>query len=155
MANNVISESDTDSDDDIPGEMKQKASKIFQNLLPSKSKEKYLSVYHEFQGWMDKNNIKSCDESSVTVYFSYLKEEKKLMSSTLWSRWSMLKSTLSAYDDIDVGAFKKLKAYLKKLNKGYKPKKSKILYSEDLAKFCVEADNKIHLANKVSIFIYN
>ncbi|KAF7987573.1 hypothetical protein HCN44_003436 [Aphidius gifuensis] len=67
MANNVIPESDTDSDDDIPSEMRQKASKIFQNLLLGKSKEKYLSVYHEFQGWMDKNNIKSCDESILTV----------------------------------------------------------------------------------------
>ncbi|KAF7990527.1 hypothetical protein HCN44_000332 [Aphidius gifuensis] len=153
MANNVVPESDIDSDDDIPSEMRLNASKNFQNLLPGKSKEKYLSFHHEFRGWMDKNNIKSCDELILTVYFSYLQDEKKFMSSTLWSRWFMLKSTLSAYDNINVSAFKKLKAYLKKLNKGYKPKKSKILYSEDLAKFCIEADDKIHLANKVILIV--
>ncbi|KAF7990579.1 hypothetical protein HCN44_000384 [Aphidius gifuensis] len=89
----------------------------------------------------------------MTVYFNFLKEERGLSSSTLWSHWSMLRTTLSGYDIIDIGEFKKLKSYLKILNKGHKPKKSKILYSEDLAKFCANADDMNHLANKVILIV--
>ncbi|KAF7998546.1 hypothetical protein HCN44_010954 [Aphidius gifuensis] len=65
----------------------------------------------------------------------------------------MLKSTLRVKDDFDLDNFKKLKAYLKKQNKGSIAKKSRILFSEDITRFCNEADDQIHLARKVMLIV--
>ncbi|KAJ8914397.1 hypothetical protein NQ315_017487 [Exocentrus adspersus] len=65
--------------------------------------------------------------SNETVLLAYLSEKaKKVKPSTLWSYYSMLKSTLLVNDNCDISKYSKLIALLKKLCDGYKPKKSKI-----------------------------
>lgn len=66
----------------------------------------------------------------------------------------MLKATVQAYNDINIGTYKKVIAYLKKKNVGHKAKKAKTLTADDVAQFCNAAMDDPHLTTKVNICIY-
>ncbi|KAJ8933218.1 hypothetical protein NQ317_018795, partial [Molorchus minor] len=70
-------------------------------------------------------------------------------SSTLWAQYSMVKSCLIIYDNIDIGKFPKLIAFLKRTGDGYqKAKKSKILTKSEIDRFLSSADDKEFLMIK-------
>jgi hypothetical protein len=64
------------------------------NLLPAKSKERYLNVLERFRDWMT--------EEVILAYFNGLMG--KLAPPSLWSmyEYSMLKSTLFVYEKVDI-----------------------------------------------------
>jgi hypothetical protein len=70
------------------------------NLLPAKSKERYLKVLEKFRDWMRKKNVDVITEEIILAYFNGLME--KLTPSSLWSTYSMLNSTLFVYEKVDV-----------------------------------------------------
>lgn len=55
------------------------------------------------------------------------------------SIFSMLKTTLRVKENIDIGHFNKLLAFLKQLSIGYKAKKSKIFTRNEVRTFLLEA----------------
>ncbi|CAB0042187.1 unnamed protein product [Trichogramma brassicae] len=65
-----------------------------------KSAERYNITYEEFLEWQRNNNTTCMDENVLLVYFKDL--AVNLKPSTLWSRWSMLKATLSIRYKIDL-----------------------------------------------------
>jgi nucleoid DNA-binding protein len=85
------------------------------------------------------------------VYFKEL--SKKLKPSTIWSVWSILKSTLNTRDNVNINNFLNLKALVKNNSKGSKPKKSSVLKWDEILKFINNAPDYVHLASKVSIYI--
>lgn len=91
----------------IPSHIKEVAEKVIENLLPPKYNNRYYKEYEIF--------IK-CEQNSVTVNNAcfirllYRKIED-LKSSTMWSIFSMLKSTLNIRHNINIGTFSKLIAY--------------------------------------------
>lgn len=95
-------------------------------LMPQKSRNIYMSQYERFMKWCSDKNVSKYTES---VFLSYFYEEsKRVTCSTLWSYYSMLKSTMAINKDVDISKFHKLTAFLKRKNDGYRPKKAKILY---------------------------
>jgi hypothetical protein len=74
-----------------------------------------------------KKKIKSFSESVVLGYMS--EQAKVQKSSTLWSRYSMLKASLVVNNNVDITKYCKLVAFLKRQSVGYKAKKSKIFLS--------------------------
>lgn len=145
------------SDSDIPStppEIRCAAKAISLNLLPEKSKTLYEKQYNHFITWCNAKKICKYSENVLVVYFS--EKAKTLKSSSLWSIYSMLKTTLSTKNDIDLSQFKKLIAFLKKEAIGYKPKKSKTFLQSEICKFLCEAPDEIHLLNKVNfICLFN
>jgi len=68
----------------------------------------------------------------------------------------MLKATLKVKDNIDIDKFKVIVSYLKKLNVGYRSKKSKVLTREQIKEFLQKADEEEYLFEKVcNIMSYN
>ena len=92
-----------DSEDELlctPPGIRQVANVTIQNLLPEKSKNKYNVVYKNFQDWCSSKNIKSSfTENVLLAYFSELSTKYK--PSSLWSFYSMLRSTLNINNGVN------------------------------------------------------
>ncbi|KAJ8983861.1 hypothetical protein NQ317_007951, partial [Molorchus minor] len=91
-------------------EIVEAANIAISNLLPTKSRSLYDIAYNR-------------------------KNAKNYKSSTLWAQYSMVKSCLIIYDNIDISKFPKLIAFLKRTGDGYQAKKSKILTKSEIDRF--------------------
>lgn len=118
-----------------PPELLAVAKDATENLLPKKSTKRYLTTYNNFLDWRDQHNTTSFSENVILAYISYLKNTKKYKPTTLWATFSMLGKTIQSRHNYDISAHKKVIAFIKKENVGYKPKKSKILTQEEILKF--------------------
>lgn len=140
--------------EDTPTHIQKVAENVIQNLLPEKSSNRYWKEYDLFKKWGDENGVSTYNEYVLLAYFE--EKSKYLKSSTLWSIYSMLKSTLNIKHNINIEKFSKLIAFLKRKHDGHLPKKSKILEMCDLEKFINEAPNEDYLmlkVRKITLFI--
>ncbi|XP_063925170.1 uncharacterized protein LOC135139030 [Zophobas morio] len=76
---------------------------------------------------------------------------QKLSPCSLWPEYSMLKATLKAKENIDIEKFGAVISYIKKLNVGYRGKKSNVLTREETKTFLQEADDGEYLFEKVAL----
>ncbi|KAJ6648987.1 hypothetical protein Bhyg_04219 [Pseudolycoriella hygida] len=120
-----------------PDELIEMAKGATMDLLPLKSKSRYDQTYQEYKKWQGIKKASSNSERVMLSYFSELRE--KVCPGTLWSKYSMLKSTLKIYEDVDIGAYASLIAFIKNQWKGYEPKKAKVLTEMELRRFIDEA----------------
>ncbi|KRT86793.1 hypothetical protein AMK59_1694 [Oryctes borbonicus] len=120
-------------------------------FLPQKSKLRYDKIYSIFKLWL---KLKHTSKISENVTLAFFTEKSEIWnSSSLWTNYSMLKSSLMLYDNIDISKFSKLILFLKRSHTGYTPKKSKILEREDIVTFLREAPNEQFLMMKVVIIM--
>lgn len=133
-----------------PAHIKEVAENVISNLLPTKSSGRYWKEYELFIKWCNENTVSTFNEYVLLAYFE--NKSKNLKSSTLWSIFSMLKSTLNIKHNINIETYTKLIAFLKRTKDGYIPKKSKTLEIEDIEKFINTAPNDTYLMIKVDIF---
>ena len=94
--------------------------------------------------------MKTFSEYVLLAYLSHLAENHA--TNTLWSQYSMLRSTLIIHRDIDISKFAKLKAYLKRQSDGYLSKKSNVSTPDNINRFPKEASDDTHLLQKVCKF---
>jgi len=134
-----------------PLELVEAAESVTKNLLPKKSRDKYMTIYKKFMEWRASKNTTSFSENVLMVYFDELSKSTK--PSTLWSHYSMLKSTLNMHQNINIQNYAKLNAFLKRQSTGFVCKKSKVLTSDEIKKFINEAPDNKYLATKVKIKI--
>lgn len=134
-----------------PPEITDKANQVTLDLLPEKSKAKYNLQYKLFIEWCVSKQVKKYSESVILTYLSEL--SKKYKSPTLWSINSMLKSTLLVKDNVNIGKYTKVIAFLKKQSIGHIPKKSRIFEQQEIEKFLRLAPDEIYLLMKVKRFI--
>ncbi|KAJ8976775.1 hypothetical protein NQ317_009694 [Molorchus minor] len=109
-------------------EIVEAANIAISNLLPTKSRSLYDIAYNR-------------------------ENAKNYKSSTLWAQYSMVKSCLIIYDNIDISKFPKLIAFLKRTGDGYQAKKSKILTKTEIDRFLLSADDKEFLMIKVGLIL--
>jgi len=132
---------------EVPDEIKLIAHSAKQHLLPRKSKELYEEAYNIYKKWCIKMKItKTCEDSILAYFNSHLSKYK---SSTLWTKYSMLRSTINLKEGIDISKFPSVIPFLKRKAEGYKPKKSLSLTKENVDRFLTEADDENNLFNKV------
>lgn len=117
------------------------------SLLPEKSKERYNQAYEDFIKWCATKDVSTITEDVLLVFF--MEKSKKVSPSTLWSEYSMLKLTISLNKNQDISKFSRLKAFIKRKNDGYQPRKSQVFTKEDISKFLLEAPDEIYLMKKV------
>lgn len=134
--------------ENTPPNILKSAQQATENLLPEKSAHIYEQKYNTFMEWCMKNKVTKYSENVILAYFS--EELKSCKPSTLWSIYSMLKSTLKYKNNIDISAFHKLIAFIKQKNKGYKAKKSNIFEKEHFINFLLNAPDSQFLMIKVS-----
>lgn len=136
------------SDDLTPEDIRNEANSIVDNILPCKSKHLYMKCYEDFFAWKTKKAVKIISESLLLVYFQELSATKK--PSSLWTVYSMLKTTVNIKDNIDISKYVKLKAFLKRKSEGHRPKKSKVFTARDVENFLNNAPDDTFLDKKVS-----
>lgn len=133
-----------------PPEILEKAAEVCNNLLPATSKERYIEAYEKFNEWRRTRKVNSLSEHILLVYFEEI--SKKYKSSTLWSRYSMLKNTINLKHNVDISKYPKLIAFLKRQAENYIPKKSSILTVDNFNTFLASAPDEIYLLIKVSLY---
>ncbi|KAJ3666168.1 hypothetical protein Zmor_001622 [Zophobas morio] len=106
-------------------------------LVPVKSKAAYSQVYQDFQEWRRENSVNGVDKNILLAFFEDLFQ--KYSPNTLCPKLSMLKVGFLC----DHGTSKH----------GYVPKKSEVLFRQQLKKFLREAPNDIFLICKVTLIM--
>lgn len=140
----------SDSDEEVltPPEITDLAKNVILNLLPQKSRDKYEGQHQRFLDYCMDKNVKTFSENVLLAYFGEL--SKTMKSSTLWSIYSMLKATMNVKNNVNIGRYFKLRAFLKRKSENYKPKKSRVFEKQDITKFILEAPDNDYLLAKVS-----
>lgn len=108
----------------------------------------YTSAYNAFKKWRRDAGTNSFCQDVMLSYFSAL--SKKHAPSSLWSIYSMLRTTVHTFDKVDISKYPKLICFLKKQSVGYKPKKSLVFTKEEISRFLNEAPVNQFLSTKVS-----
>lgn len=124
------------------------------DLLPTKSSLVYQAAYKKFIKWCEGKKITNYSESVLLAYFSELANKMKMKGSTMWTQYSMIRTLLGIKNGIDISKYLKLRAYLKKQNEGYTPKKSRGLTRQQFEKFLAEASDEKYLGIKASFIRY-
>ncbi|XP_063932285.1 uncharacterized protein LOC135144234 [Zophobas morio] len=135
--------------ENVSEKIAKKGKELRSNLLPLKSKNAYEKVYVSFQDWKNKNRIKEVTEDVILAFLDM--RSQKLSPCSLWPEYSMLKATLKAKENIDIEKFGAVISYIKKLNVGYRGKKSNVLTREEIKTFLQEADDGEYLFEKVAL----
>lgn len=131
----------------IPPNLLAAAESATKDLLPTKSKEKYIKCYTQFTEWQETQGTVNCSETVLLAYF--LELSQTLNSATLWSRYSMLKAMLDIEKNIKLENYTKLHSFIKKQHVGYEPKKAKVFTTAEVEKFLEEAPDTL-LPTKVN-----
>ncbi|KAJ3662493.1 hypothetical protein Zmor_006839 [Zophobas morio] len=97
---------------EIRARIQRTADKATANLLPAKSANPYEAEYQKCIKWCEENKIREFSETTLLVYFQIKSEIIK--ASTLWTIYSVLKSTLGIKHNINHSKFYKLTAFLKR-----------------------------------------
>lgn len=139
------SESDIEN---TPPDILETATNATLGLLPTTSQKKYEIAYEKFIKWRHEHKVKSFSENVLLAYFTEI--SKTLKASTLWSQYSMIRSTLSIKHNVDISNYAKLRALLKRRSENYVPKKSKTLSNEELQAFLTSAPDGKYLLAKVN-----
>lgn len=134
----------------IPEQILEEAQKATLDLLPWKSKDAYEKVFADFNNWKEKSGVKGAINEEVLLAYFY-NVNKKFAASSLWTKYSMLKTTLKVYRNIDISKYSKLIAFLKSKCRTYKPKKAKILENKHITQFLKEAPDEKYLMMKVTL----
>jgi hypothetical protein len=94
---------ESDSDEEFsftPPTIREATNSTYQSLLPEKSKSKYELAYSQFMKWKLQNKITIISENVMTAYMRQLSE--RIKPSTLWTTYSMLRTTLSIKENVDI-----------------------------------------------------
>lgn len=119
------------------------------SLLPEKSKKRYEITYDVFRKWCDAKYVDIHTSEAVLLAYFLEKSKKYTSPASLWCEYSMLRSTISLNDNVDISKYAKLRAFLKNKNIGYRPKKSEVFTIEQIVKFLSEASDQTYLMKKV------
>jgi hypothetical protein len=105
----------SDSEENLPSDIELAAQSAIDTLIPAKSKERYEIVYKYFEEWMEIKKIREVSEKVVLAYFA--EQSEKLKPSSLWCRYSMLRTMVSIKIKIDISQYHQVVAFLKRNQK--------------------------------------
>lgn len=132
-----------------PPELRKCAKDMTSKLLPTKSEKIYESTYQLFDKWRQNHNTTKSSENILLSYFDEL--IKKYKPSSMWSIYSMLKTTINLKEGIDISKYHKLISLLKRHGTGFRSKKSSVLMPEEIKTFLQEAPDDQYLGTKVRL----
>lgn len=117
------------------------------SMLPKKSAKIYQEVYKTFSDWKQKKGDPSFSEDLLLEYFEA--QSKRYSPSSLWTHYSMLRSTIDLHHGIKINEYSRVKAFLKARSFGYQAKKPCVFSPEDVNTFLENAPDYKYLATKV------
>ena len=117
-------------------------------MLPDKSKQKYINAFNKFEKWRIEKNT-GITENILIAYFSELSKDFK--PSSLWSNYSMLRSTININHNVDITKFTKLISFLKKNEYWLQTKEIKYTDRRECKQLFTQAPDYTYLVEKVCI----
>ncbi|KAJ8679933.1 hypothetical protein QAD02_015720 [Eretmocerus hayati] len=148
----MIGDSDSGSDDEIvPAALRNAAREFDSDAMPPKSRQLYTAAYNAFKKWRRSKGTNSFCEDVLLTYFSELSNHNA--ASSLWSTYSMLKSTISSYDHVDIGKYNRVLSFLKLKKREDTPKKSQVFTREQTHRFLTTAPDDEFLILKVALIL--
>lgn len=148
-----MNSSESDSEiDGTPPDLKAEAKLAKENLLPPKSKERYMKNYEKFMKWKAEKQANSWSENVFLAYFSFLRQT--MQPTSLWAVYSMLRCVVQNKHDVNIKNYSNLITWLKRQSTGYKGKKSNVFTSQNIQKFINEAPDEVYLAVKVIFILF-
>lgn len=90
----------------MPNDILKEAEEATARLIPEKSRDEYLKEMSRFNAWKEEKKVNGITEDVVLSYMFNL--SKKYKSSTLWTRYSMIKKCLLVYENINIAKLVKL-----------------------------------------------
>ncbi|KAJ8665302.1 hypothetical protein QAD02_006964 [Eretmocerus hayati] len=137
----------------VPAHIAAEAKEAKLETLPPVSRAKYLKQYEAYKTWCISEKTPYLDEESLLVYLRKLTNEDKHVATTIKSHVSMIKACIKAYDGVDIGHYQNVNAYLKNQSKKHKPKKARILTTQQLHAFCTLAPDDEYFLIKVILIV--
>ncbi|KAJ8970096.1 hypothetical protein NQ317_012452 [Molorchus minor] len=120
-------------------EIVEAANIAISNLLPTKSRSLYDIAYNRFKKWCAEKMFK---------YTARIENAKNYKSFTLWAQYSMVKSCLIIYDNIDISKFPKTDRIFEKNRE-----KIENITKSEIDRFLSSADDKEFLMIKVGLIL--
>lgn len=148
MENTFNEEDVNDIDEEMPFELLEHAREAVLETLPKKSRDKYIRTYKIFKDWQSRHGMPKISNELILAYF-HMMAKKKYKPTSLWAYHRMLKATLRTHEDVDIGTFKQVSAFLKSKSVGYKSKKARVFTEDQIKTFIDDADNLSWLDVKV------
>ncbi|KAF2895724.1 hypothetical protein ILUMI_10448, partial [Ignelater luminosus] len=148
---NKCEESDLEKSFGIPPDIADAGNNPTLNVLPKKSRQRYELTYSKFKQWCENKKVKEITENILLEYF--LEMARQLKSSSLWSKYSMLKASLEIKDGVNIKKFSKLTTFLKWKSKGYRAQKSKTFSKDEIKRFLLQAPDDKYLMMKVVLIL--
>lgn len=133
---------------DLPANIKALADAAVDCLIPPKSRAKCMESYEHFENWRKTMKCDSLAEDVLLAYFE-AQSDKGWKPSTLSARHSMIGLVLKVNNQVDIGKYSRLTAYINRLKKGYEPHKAEVFTPEQVGKFLSEAPDRTYLLTKV------
>ena len=133
----------------LPQDLLTKAEQVSNHLLPDISRERYEKEYRYFSAWCIQQQIKPSQVSDEVLLVFLAEKSKSAKPSTLWSRYSMIKSVLKIRENVDVSSFPKTNSFLKKQSIGFQPKKASVFTNEEITQLMIKAPNETWLLSKI------
>lgn len=138
---NTVNEVDVnDIDEEMPFELLEHAREAVFETLPKISRDKYIRTYKIFKDWQSRHGMANVSNELILAYF-HMMATKKYKPTSLWAYHSMLKATLRTFENVDIGSFKQVSAFLKSKGIGYKSKKARVFTEDQIKTFIDDADN--------------
>lgn len=80
--------------------IRQEAAAVSCELLPTKTKDRYVKEYEAFTKWRKSKNVGGVNEDILLCYVSELM--KTFAPNSVWSKISMLKTCLRIHENVDI-----------------------------------------------------
>ena len=111
-------------------------SELMLDSYPAKSKIVYLKAYKMFERYLKskKQFVPNVAPSEIQIlnYFHYLKHEKKMAPTTLWSTYSRVNACVKRLFGFSLKNFVRVSDVLKSYESGYKVKKASIFSPQEV-----------------------
>ena len=103
---------------------------LMEETYPAKSKEVYLSAYHDFELFLKSENKFAPnvvpDETMLLNYFRYLKNIKQYKATSIWSQYARLNGVLKRRFRFSLKEFPSVSDLLKSYEVGHRVKKASV-----------------------------
>ena len=136
--------------------MKRSVDDILNEMTPLKSTEKYNKAWQQFVDYVELNDRKP-NEDDFMQFFDYLKNTKKMASSTIWSKYSMINNKYQILFGGKLQSFPRITILLKSYEAGYVRKTASIFNKSQIFNFLENAPNTgefIHIKVAVLVCYY-
>jgi hypothetical protein len=115
-----------------------------EKMLPTASTQNYLQTYGKYQEWRASKGLKGpTNEKELFAYLYHKLESGKWVSpGTLWSKFSMLRTTIMSQESIDIKGTSMnstIQTWLKRVGNEHKLKQAHMFTKEEVHRFLIEA----------------